>query len=118
MSTDTRYNNPIEGGTGLHGTLAQMQADLQTLFGTENKGHTFDHWSREILSLTDWQGLIPQRTGNTNEDSGMLVDEDEGEGGDHPSRVSQGSIQARPASVLTPEKGDSENNDEKTQARV
>ncbi|KAG8963205.1 hypothetical protein FRC03_003253 [Tulasnella sp. 419] len=119
MSTGTRYNNPIEGGRDLHGNLAQMQADLQTLFsGTENKARTFDHWSREILSLTDWQGLIPQRIRNTREDRGIGVDKDKGVGEDHPSHPSQGSIDARPASVLTPDKGDNENNDEKTQARV
>ncbi|KAG8963207.1 hypothetical protein FRC03_003255 [Tulasnella sp. 419] len=50
-------------GTDLRTTITQMQADIHGLFGAEHRLQNFEQWTKEILLLTDWQGLIPREEG-------------------------------------------------------
>ncbi|KAG8961439.1 hypothetical protein FRC03_005376 [Tulasnella sp. 419] len=49
--------------TDLRTRIVHLQADLHGLFNAERRLQNFDQWTRELLSLTDWKGLIPREEG-------------------------------------------------------
>ncbi|KAG8961441.1 hypothetical protein FRC03_005378 [Tulasnella sp. 419] len=56
---DTR--SAPSGATNALDVATKLQATLHTFFAVENRLQTFEQWTRLVISLSDWQGMLPQQ---------------------------------------------------------